>query len=427
MMANRPLHATLNWIQRISDPAGGGVTDSALLKRFVSARDESAFSALVARHGGMVQGVCRRLLGHEQDAEDAFQATFLILARKAGAVSCGETLSGWLYRVAYHAALAAKTRMKTRTVHERPLVEIGASCAIPRCNPVLDELDDAVASLPEKYRTAVVFCYLEGRTYEEAARFLGCPAGTVAVRISRAKKLLRRRLGHRGILSSSGICGSAFAALKESSPTVSAHCAERITRTVLAASLAGSTRTDASALAEGLLRSMFMARLRWIGTTVLAVTLAVGGTGALAYQLQGAPVPQKEDNDPTGGKSEERIKALELAGRKAAQTTYDAVWEAYQERRRTDADVYQWSVRVYEVQRGAATNKAERIAAAENHLKRMKDLEKAAPAHSTKLAPMVPGMDPAIKLPFVPDEKVNIAEFYRIEAELWLERARAGK
>jgi RNA polymerase sigma factor (sigma-70 family) len=182
----------------------GGLTDAQLLHRFLTKRDGAAFELLVWRHGPMVLRVCRRILRDAHGAEDAFQATFLTLACKAGSIGNQEVVSSWLYKVAYRIALRAKASATKRATHEQPLVDClaGGSIAPPdeaawrELGPLLDA---EVRRLPEKYRAAFVLCYLEGKTNEEAARELGCPKGTILSRLSRARERLRKRLNQRGL------------------------------------------------------------------------------------------------------------------------------------------------------------------------------------------------------------------------------------
>jgi RNA polymerase sigma factor (sigma-70 family) len=185
---------------RTQRPQSANTTDTQLLDRFVRRHDQAAFEGLMCRHGPMVYAVCQRLLHHTQDAEDAFQATFLTLARKAASISKRESIGGWLYTVAYHLAVRIRTRSARRGQMEQPLTE-----------PPIDErgldpadaaawrdlrrfLDDALDEVPEKYRTAFVLCHLEGLSYEEAAAHLDCPLGTVQSRVGRARQRLRALL-----------------------------------------------------------------------------------------------------------------------------------------------------------------------------------------------------------------------------------------
>jgi RNA polymerase sigma factor (sigma-70 family) len=188
----------------------GGLTDAQLLNRFLSKRDEAAFELLVWRHGPMVLRVCRRILRDAHAAEDAFQATFLTLACKAGSIGKQEAVSSWLYKVAYRVALRAQAGASRRITLERPLVDClaGAStepsdeAAWRELGPLLDA---EVRRLPEKYRAAFILCYLEGKTNEEAAKELGCPKGTILSRLARARERLRKRLNQRGLAMSGAV------------------------------------------------------------------------------------------------------------------------------------------------------------------------------------------------------------------------------
>ncbi len=178
-------------LQEVRKTAGDGVGDAELLSRFAATGDEAAFELLVHRHQRLVFGVCRRILGDHHDAEDAFQAAFLALARKAGGIGKREAVAGWLFRVAYRTALAARAGRARRVSRERPVVaaEATAAPADPAAAPERREawaaVDEEVNRLPERFRAAVVLCYLEGKTVDEAARLLGCPRGTVASRLAR--------------------------------------------------------------------------------------------------------------------------------------------------------------------------------------------------------------------------------------------------
>jgi RNA polymerase sigma factor (sigma-70 family) len=180
-MAGRELESFLRRLRRVLSSQGAeGVSDSQLLARFVQHRDEEAFELLVWRHGLMVLNVCRRMVHHEQDAEDAFQATFLALARKAEAIGKRESVGSWLYKFAYRIALRAKSADSSRLLTQVPLPE--PSSRVP-LNELLDRefstaIDEEIQRLPEKYRAALVLCHLEGQTIESAARSLACPPAT---------------------------------------------------------------------------------------------------------------------------------------------------------------------------------------------------------------------------------------------------------
>jgi RNA polymerase sigma factor (sigma-70 family) len=186
------------------------LTDRQLLERFATQRDEEAFAQLVQRHGPMVLGVCRRILRREQDAEDVFQATFLVLSRKAGSIRNGEALPNWLFGVSNRLAKRLKAAAARRQAHEVPLADwrtSDQSLAEDRADigPVLHEEIDR---LPDKYRIPFVLCYLNGKTNEEAAQQLRCPPGTVHSRLARARERLRKRLTRRGV----ALAGALFAA-----------------------------------------------------------------------------------------------------------------------------------------------------------------------------------------------------------------------
>jgi RNA polymerase sigma factor (sigma-70 family) len=175
------------------------MSDAQLLQRFVNHRDETAFEALVQRHGPMVMGVCRRQLSDPHSIDDAFQATFVVLVRKAASIAQPELLGNWLYGVAYRVSIKARVNAARRSAHERQ------AASMPRfeSSPDTDTrelrviLDEEINRLPEKYRTPLVLCYLEGKTNEEAAKVIGCPLGSMSWRLSRGRDMLHKRLRAR--------------------------------------------------------------------------------------------------------------------------------------------------------------------------------------------------------------------------------------
>jgi RNA polymerase sigma factor (sigma-70 family) len=178
-------------------PVAAEQTDQELLRRFVQHRDETAFALLVERHGPMVLGVCRRILGNTHDAEDAFQATFLVLVRRADSLESPELLGSWLYGVAYRIARKARAQAGRRCQQERQAASV-ASTTEPLTDlawrELRDTLDDELNRLPEKYRLPLVLCYLQGLTNEEAARRLGWPSGSMSYRLARGREMLRERM-----------------------------------------------------------------------------------------------------------------------------------------------------------------------------------------------------------------------------------------
>jgi RNA polymerase sigma-70 factor (ECF subfamily) len=181
---------------------GDEVTDKQLLERFIKSGEQRAFTALVRRHGSVVLAVCRQVLRHEQDAEDASQGTFLVLARKADRVSWQPSVRNWLCAVAYRLAMNARTP-STASGDESEWT-LAASHPIPLADveerEIREIINEELRRLPRTYRDPVVLCYLEGKTNREAARLLGWPQGSMARRLARARELLRERLSQRGLI-----------------------------------------------------------------------------------------------------------------------------------------------------------------------------------------------------------------------------------
>jgi RNA polymerase sigma factor (sigma-70 family) len=259
-------------------------TDSELLERFVVAHEEDAFAVLVRRHGPMVLGVCLRVLHHRQDAEDAFQATFLTLVRKGHGIRERGALASWLYRVAFRAALRLKNsggRRGAEPLTEAAVVDDpGTGAAWRELRPVLDL---EVQRLPAKYRAPMVLCYLEGKTYEEAANTLGCPKGTVAIRLLRGKVLLKNRLARRGLALSAGLV-AAHAVLPhaEAAMPVTLLSTTLISSSALVSGVALSLVASASVagLVREVARGFWIRRVPTVVATILGLTVA--GVGQLA-------------------------------------------------------------------------------------------------------------------------------------------------
>ena len=192
---------------RLAEAQADGQTDGQLLERFVDRNDEAAFEVLVHRHGRMVWGVCRRTLRDRHDAEDAFQATFLVLVRRARSILPREQVANWLYGVACLTARKALTRAAARALRERPVAELPDPVAPEQPACPGRELDDEVRRLPDRYRTVLLLCDLGGHTRSQAARLLGVSEGTVAGWQTRARRLLRERLTRRGLAVSAGAAG----------------------------------------------------------------------------------------------------------------------------------------------------------------------------------------------------------------------------
>jgi RNA polymerase sigma factor (sigma-70 family) len=229
----------------------------------------------------MVLGVCRRVLRREQDAEDAFQATFLTLVRKAGAIGKRASVGSWLYKVAYRVALGANSRRAIRAGREQLCPDLAATQSRPEDNdPDLRRvLDEEVNRLPERYRAAFVLCQVEGRTIAEAARVLGCPCGTVGTRLSRARQRLRTRLTRRGVSLSAPLAAVVPPALAGGTVRAAA---------LVAVKKAGSLATPAAVLTEQVLRAMLMTRLKMTAMVLLTVGLAGTAAGVAAYRTWAA-------------------------------------------------------------------------------------------------------------------------------------------
>jgi RNA polymerase sigma factor (sigma-70 family) len=280
----------------------GDPTDADLLERFADRRDEEAFATLLQRHGPLVLNVCRRVLDNAEDADDAFQATFLVLVRKAVSIRKGGSLASWLHGVALRVALEARTRAARRRAHEqqgeRPgHADPGLDVAARELRSILDE---ELEHLPSKYRAPLVLHYLAGKTKDETARQLGWSEGTVSGRLARARDLLRNRLVRRGLLPSGGVLATAFAS-QEAHAAVSAVLAET---TLKAAALfaagevaAGAGAARVVALTERVVRTMYLSKLK-IATAVLLLATAVGlGAGGLIYRPP-AGQSSAEQKDP---------------------------------------------------------------------------------------------------------------------------------
>jgi RNA polymerase sigma-70 factor (ECF subfamily) len=299
-MANGQLGNVLRHIRRLMGaPAAGDQTDRQLLERFVHQGEEAAFTALVQRHGPLVWGVCRRLLSQTHDAEDAFQATFFVLARKAASVAWQESMANWLYGVALRIATKARGQTARRQARERQVLDMTTADSKQQqswhdLRPLLDE---EVNRLPAKYRAPVVLCYLQGKTNEQAAQELGCPKGTILSRLARARERLRDRLARRGValpaallialLSQNAAPAAVPAALIDSTPKAALLFAAG------QAAAAGTVSAQAAIFAEGVLKSMFVTKVTIAATVLLALSVLGTGTGVFIHQaLADKPVTE---------------------------------------------------------------------------------------------------------------------------------------
>jgi RNA polymerase sigma factor (sigma-70 family) len=277
-----------------------GLSDAQLLARFLAERDGVAFEALVRRHGPMVLSVCRAILRDPNDAEDAFQATFLVLVRKAASIRGRNGLGGWLHRVAYRVAIQANAAAARRRLRERQ-----AGQTSPRISPTgaghLDEflpaLHDEIARLPEKYRLAVVLCDLQGLPQAEAARQLRWSERALRYKLSEARERLKGRLTRRGLTLDSSTMGALF--LREARAAVPAAWRETTIQAALAAAnhaaIAGAVSAAASELTGEALNTMFLSNLKTISLFALLGVAVVSGVAVVAQQITAPPNARPRD------------------------------------------------------------------------------------------------------------------------------------
>ncbi len=308
----------------------GQKSDADLLEQFVAARDlaaEAAFAALVERHGVMVLGVCRRVLGNRAEADDAFQATFLVLARKASSIARREQLASWLYGVARHVALDSRNRALRQKAREkrwgamRP-VESPDQTMTCELRTVLDE---ELARLPERYRAAIVLCELEGLSRRDAAARLGISEGTLSSRLARAKSGLRDRLTRRGVALSTAALASvltqdAHAVLLP--PTLVDSVIHVATKVAAGSSLAGVVSTPVATLAEGVLKAMLIAKLKFAFLGLVGLAVVSTSVGVVA---QSPDRPADTDRLKAVEKKLDRLLEV-LGGQHGRQPSSDTRW-----------------------------------------------------------------------------------------------------
>jgi RNA polymerase sigma factor (sigma-70 family) len=297
-MATAKLGAVLRHIGSLAaDQKTTDQTDGALLRAFLGNNDQPAFEALVRRHGPMVLRVCRRTLGNAADAEDALQATFLVLARRGTSIRKKESLASWLHGVAYRMAADARKAAARRHKHESrarpaPPPDPALSAAWQELQVLLDE---EIGRLPESLREAFVCCCLENKSCAEAAQQLGIEEGAVRKRLSRARKRLQEGLTRRGV-SLTTVLASVAVGANAASAAIPVSVVRSTARaaTVIAAgqgAAAGLVPTKVAALTEGVLKAMFKTNLKTAGLVVLAMVLAATGTGVLTYRALAAGQP----------------------------------------------------------------------------------------------------------------------------------------
>jgi RNA polymerase sigma factor (sigma-70 family) len=298
---------------------GAARSDGELLEAFITQRDQAAFAALVRRHGGMVLGVCRRILVNAQDAEDAFQATYLVLARKAASVWPREQVASWLHGVAQRTALRARSVTAKRRAREKQVADMPEPEARPQdlWNDLRPLIDRELALLPEIYRSPILLCDLEGKSIKEATRQLGWPQGTVAGRLARGRKLLAQRLARRGL----ALSGPALAltltqhaaaavppALSQATADAAIRFASTAGATVGAGAAGAATGLGVSALgvsaavltlARGVLQMMLVSKLKIPFGLILIAALAL----VLSNWTRSAPPPAEPPAAPPAARA----------------------------------------------------------------------------------------------------------------------------
>jgi RNA polymerase sigma factor (sigma-70 family) len=400
----------------VGAPPGADTSDEQLLRAFAAGHDAGAFKALLHKHGPMVLGVCRRVLGHEQDAEDAFQAAFLVLARKAAAGFRPQVLAGWLYGVACRTAQkargqAAKRRLKERQAARMPTVDPESEAVWADVRPVLDE---EINGLPEKYRLPFVLCYLQGKTNEQAAELLGCPKGTVLSRLAWARERLRSRLVRRGLAPSTGSLAAALSADRLSA-AMPAALAELTAGNALRFAWGPVASTGApdpvTALAEGVLTTMTRTKVATALVAVLVLGLLGTGAGVVSVYLWAAGPPQGQSPNPKaeagrGGRLQELLKKRREAAQEELRIRKQEMLVG------KDADrnlLFSAALRLLDAELALSTGRAARIATGKAHLDRMREFERIARARfeAGQLSPA----------------DMAMAQYYVLDAEIRLERA----
>ena len=319
-MAIETRGAALRQINRLfADGALTGLSDAQLLEQFVGRRDATSFEALVARHGPMVLSVCRGILRDPNDADDAFQATFLILVKKAGSIGGRVVLGGWLYRVAHRVAIQANIAAARRYACEREAGKVmSASTAFGPVigDDLLPALHEEIARLPEKYRMPILLCELEELSQAQAAGQLRWSERTLRCRLAEARDRLKGRLARRGLTPDDAMLGTLF--LREARGAVPAGLNERTVRAALDVVYhtiaAGTVSAAARSLTQEVLKMMLFQRLKWASAALLAA--GAGGIVAATFAVDSNDEPRRRDQPPSvvASKPEPKREFVETTG-----------------------------------------------------------------------------------------------------------------
>jgi RNA polymerase sigma factor (sigma-70 family) len=301
-MATKQLRAVTETLRRATlAQEFAGLTDGQLLERYIQTREEAVFAALLHRHGAMVWGVCRRVLREDEDAEDAFQATFLVLVRKAASVVPREKVGNWLYGVARQTALYARATTARRRSREKQ-VSVMPEPAVQQdpWDDLQPLLDLELGRLPDKYREVIVLCDLQGKTRKEAAQHFQLPEGTVATRLATARTMLAKRLSRQGL----PVTGTVLATLLVRNAASASVPLSVTSSTIEAATLFAAGQAAAGgvlslqvvALAEGVMKTMLLSKLKI--TTAVLVAVAILGVAASGLTRQ-SPADKPADQPRT--------------------------------------------------------------------------------------------------------------------------------
>jgi RNA polymerase sigma factor (sigma-70 family) len=283
-------------LRRMSAPSEArGLTDAQLLQRFAAGGEETAFAALLERHGRLVWSVCRRVLAHEQDAEDVFQAAFLVLARRAASIRKGESVASWLYGVAYRIALKAKKKLTIRQKHEarvKPRPGQGPTAEL-MCRELQALLDRELLELPEKYRAPFVLCFMEGKDRKEAVEQLGWKEGTLSGRLAVARRLLQRRLARRGVSLAVALAAAALSetASAAAPPASLMKATLQLARTCAAGGETVLVSGSIASLAQGVGQTMLWNKVK--SGALLLLLVGLTGLGLAAQHAAAPPAPSQ--------------------------------------------------------------------------------------------------------------------------------------
>jgi RNA polymerase sigma factor (sigma-70 family) len=309
-MASVDLHSTVQHLRKLAGaPVGADVADAQLLQRFVAHGDEAAFATLVQRHSALVYAVCRRVLQQNQDAEDALQATFLVLAGKARSIHKGQTLGSWLHGVAFRTASSLRKSVMRRRKHEEKAPERPAESPVMEASlrELQTLLDKEVDALPERFRAPFVLCCWEGRSRSEAARELGWKEGTVSSRLAQAREHLRQRLARHGVTLTAALSAAALFARPATATTPMLQVLSQAANTWRTHRTAENLPGHVVALAQGVLRTMSRATAKLVLTFCGATLLLGWGIGHFVQgtSFSGPQVVQAQQiDDPRMGETE---------------------------------------------------------------------------------------------------------------------------